>query len=101
MIRSEVTVSSYGSTPCGMRVWPKSGAASGPDAGQLGEALIGRRGVSESASTALCEQVVDLLDQGVGELRVRDQVRRQPARDRLPQCGDPVDTGFDNLFRLP
>ena len=41
MIRSDVTVSSYGSTPCGMRVLPNSAAASGPTPTSCGQPLSG------------------------------------------------------------
>jgi hypothetical protein len=45
------------------------------------------------------QQVVDLLDQDVSQLRIRHEARRQPVRDRFLQRRDPVEELLVILFR--
>src|SRR5215467_8314851 len=66
---------------------------------QLGEPLVRRWRYRHVRVHGLLQQVVDLLDQDVCQLRVGDEPRRQPVRDRLLQRRNPVEEGLVLLLR--
>ena len=66
------------------------GGGLGADTGELRQALVWRRRRGRVGVYHRLKQVVNLLGQRVGELRVLDEVGRHPAGDGLPQRGDSV-----------
>jgi hypothetical protein len=78
---------------------PQRGGRFRPDTDQLGEALVRRWRHRHVGVGGLLQQVIDLLDQNVSQLRVRHELGRQAVRDRLLQCRDPVEEGLVILLR--
>ena len=70
-----------------------------PDADQLREPLVRRRRDGHVGVHRFLQQVVDLLDQDVSQLRIRHKPRRQAVGDRLLQGRDPVEERLVILFR--